>query len=174
MTLFPVRSRNTSRRQTNWTSDLRTCFNAQQLSDLNLGSSYSTAAATLNRRLMKTTRTQTLFALLVVAGVVALTFPLGPASALASSARSGRLHITKECSEKPGFPAPSARSHSRTSQQSPSARRSSMTRRVILCQACSTATSSSTRGTAIARSAVAHSMRRPPSEYARSRTGSET
>lgn len=53
---------------------------------------------------MKTTRTQTLFALLMVAGVVGLTLSLAPASALASSARSGRLHIIKECSENTGLP----------------------------------------------------------------------
>jgi hypothetical protein len=53
---------------------------------------------------MTTTRTQTLFALLVVAGFVALILSLGPASALASSARSGRLHIMKECSENTGLP----------------------------------------------------------------------
>lgn len=52
---------------------------------------------------MTTTRTQTLVALFV-AGFVALTLSLGPASALASSARSGRLHIMKECSENTGLP----------------------------------------------------------------------
>ncbi len=53
---------------------------------------------------MKTTRTQTLFALFVVAGFVALTLSQGPASASASSERIGRLHIMKECSENTGLP----------------------------------------------------------------------
>jgi len=53
---------------------------------------------------MKTIRAQTLFASFVIAGVAALALSLGPASASASSDRSGRLHITKECSENTGLP----------------------------------------------------------------------
>ena len=48
--------------------------------------------------------TQTLCVRLLVAGLVALTLSLGPASASASSERSGRLHIMKECSENTGLP----------------------------------------------------------------------
>lgn len=53
---------------------------------------------------MKTIRTQTIFASFVIAGVAALILSLGPASASASSERSGRLHIMKECSENTGLP----------------------------------------------------------------------
>ena len=96
---------------------------------------------------MKTTRTQTLFALFVVAGFVALTLSQGPASASASSERIGRLHIMKVCLGEHRPPRRLLHDHtSRTSRRSPSARRSSMTRRVTLCRACSTVTSSSTPG----------------------------
>ena len=49
---------------------------------------------------MKTTRIQTLFALVLVVGFMALT--LGAASASASPARRGNLHVVKECTEYTG------------------------------------------------------------------------
>ena len=52
---------------------------------------------------MKTIRTQTIFASFAIAGLVALTLSLGPAAAsVAASGRSGKLHITKECSAYTG------------------------------------------------------------------------
>jgi hypothetical protein len=52
---------------------------------------------------MKTIRTQTIFASFAIAGLAALILSLGPGSAsVAASGRSGRLHITKECSQYTG------------------------------------------------------------------------
>jgi hypothetical protein len=52
---------------------------------------------------MKMIRTQTLFASFVIAGLAALTLSLGPgAASVAASGRSGKLHITKECSSYTG------------------------------------------------------------------------
>lgn len=54
---------------------------------------------------MKTIRTQTIFALFAIAGLAALTLSLGPGVAsVAASGRSGKLHITKECSAYTGGP----------------------------------------------------------------------
>lgn len=48
---------------------------------------------------MKTIRILTLFALMLVAGLVTLIVPLGPGAVLvsASSERNGNLHVTKNC-----------------------------------------------------------------------------
>ena len=52
---------------------------------------------------MKTIRTQTLFASFAIAGLAALLLSLGPGSAsVSASGRSGRFHITKECSQYTG------------------------------------------------------------------------
>jgi hypothetical protein len=51
---------------------------------------------------MKTIRTKTLFALVLVAGVVLLNFSLAAASEV--PARSGKLHLIKDTSEYTGLP----------------------------------------------------------------------
>jgi hypothetical protein len=51
---------------------------------------------------MKTIRIQTLFALVLVAGFVALNLGATPVSA--SSLRRGKLHVIKDCSAKTGEP----------------------------------------------------------------------
>ena len=67
----------------------------------------------------------------LIAGAAALALSLSMGVVSASSAQNGQLHLVKECSQPRAFPVASARSPPRTSSRSPSARRSSMPRRLF-------------------------------------------